>query len=360
LILGTVGDGLRFIVSVIAAFTVWPLGAAERYFDFSGAKLNEAPPGFRSTVGGDGKPGEWKVIEDATGPRTVAPEAKSSVTTRHQVLAQLSRDTADEHFPMLIFEGEAFDDFTLTTRFKTVDGAVEQMAGIAFHIQDEKNFYVARASSLGNSFRVYKVADGQRSPPVGKELEIPKNVWHELTIECKGNEIRCLLNGQQVVPAIKTDNSFAEGKIGFWTKSDSVSYFGDTKIVYRPKETLATLLVRQTLKKYPRLLGLKVFATTGQRKELHVVASDSAVDLGRAATEVEQGVVGRDVVYCGRGKKETLVTLPLHDRNGDAIAAVRFVLQPYAGQTEQAALARAMPILRELETRVRSARDLTQ
>ena len=73
---------------------------------------------------------------------------------------------------------------------------------------------------------------------------------------------------------------------------------------------------------------------------------------------MEQDVVGRDVVYCGRGKKQTLVTLPLHDRNGDAIAAVRFVLQPYAGQTEQAALARAMPILRELETRVRSARDL--
>src|SRR5207249_7336173 len=260
--------------------------------------------------------------------------------------------------PLLIFEGETFGDFALTTRFKTVSGSVEQMAGIAFRVKDEKNYYVVRASSLGRSFRFYEVVEGLRRAPIGPEIEIPSGIWHELAVDCKGNQIRCSLDRKELFAV--NNNSFAEGKIGFWTKSDSVSYFGDTKIVYRPKETLATLLVRQTLKKYPRLLGLKVFATTGQRKELHVVASDSAVDLGRAATEVEQGVVGRDVVYCGRGKKETLVTLPLHDRNGDAIAAVRFVLQPYAGQTEQAALARAMPILRELETRVRSARDLTQ
>ena len=261
---------------------------------------------------------------------------------------------------MLIFEGETFGDFTLTTRFKTVAGAVEQMAGIAFRIQDEKNYYVARASSLGNSFRVYKVVNGVRAPPVGREIEIPKNVWHELSVECKGNEIRCLLDGQAVIPAIKTDNSFSEGNVGFWTKSDSVSYFADTKIVYTPREPLAAALVRQALVKYPRLLGLKVFAATGTRKELQIVASDDAREPGRPATQVEEDVVARNVVYCGRGRKQTLVTLPLHDRNGEAIAAVRVVLQPFPGQTEQAALARAMPIVKGMENRVRSAKDLTE
>ena len=54
------------------------------------------------------------------------------------------------------------------------------------------------------------------------------------------------------------------------------------------------------------------------------------------------------------------MTLPLHDRNGDAIAAARFVLSSFPGQTEQTALARARPILKEMESRVRSAKDLTQ
>jgi len=272
----------------------------------------------------------------------------------------LSRDTTDEHFPMLIFEGESFGDFTLTTQVKTVEGALEQMARVAFRIQDESNYYVARVSSLGRSFRIYKVVNGERAPPIGKEMGIPPKVWHDLTIECHGNEIRCLLDGEQIVPIIKTDSSFLEGKVGFWTKSDSVSYFGDTKIVYTPRESLATRLVRQTLKEYPRLLGLQIFAATNQRKELHVVASDDVRTLGRPATTVEQDVVARDVAYCGRGKKETLVTLPLHDRNGEAIAAARIVLSSFPGQTEQTALARARPILKEMESRVRSAKDLTQ
>src|SRR5206468_1975704 len=105
----------RSISCLAVLIAAWPLLGAERYFDFSGAKLNQAPPGFRSTVSGEGKPGDWQVIEDRTGP-TAPLEAKSSVTTRHQVLAQLSRDTTDEHFPMLIFEGESFGDFTLTTQ----------------------------------------------------------------------------------------------------------------------------------------------------------------------------------------------------------------------------------------------------
>ena len=119
------------------------------------------------------------------------------------------------------------------------------------------------------------------------------------------------------------------------------------------------MLVRQALKKYPRLLGLKIYGTAVARKELHIVASDDAKELGQPAGKVEEDVVARDVVYCGRERKETLVTMPLHDRNGDAVAAVRVVLQPFPGQTEQAALARARPIVKEMENRIRSAKDLT-
>src|SRR5438445_13153409 len=105
---------LRFNIWVIAVVAAESLGAAERYFDFSGAKLNEPPPGFRSTVSGEGRPGEWKIIEDEASAQATLPNVNPSVTVRQQVLAQLSRDTTDEHFPLLIFEGETFGDFTLT------------------------------------------------------------------------------------------------------------------------------------------------------------------------------------------------------------------------------------------------------
>jgi hypothetical protein len=62
---------------------------------------------------------------------------------------------------------------------------------------------------------------------------------------------------KKIIPAI-TDNSFLKGKIGFWTKSDSVSYFSDAKIVYTPRVPYAESLIKETMSKYPRLLGLKI------------------------------------------------------------------------------------------------------
>ena len=82
---------LRFILCAVAVSFAWPLRAAERRFDFSGARLNEPPPGFHSTVSGEGKPGEWKVIEEDNGPSPAPPGGKPPVTPRHPVLAQLSR-----------------------------------------------------------------------------------------------------------------------------------------------------------------------------------------------------------------------------------------------------------------------------
>jgi hypothetical protein len=349
----------RFLALATAVLGVLSARAAERHFDFSQAKMNEMPPGFRSTVSGEDKPGEWKIVEDER-PATLAPsDAASSVTTRRQVLAQTGGSAADEHFPLLIFEDETFDDFTLTTRFKTVSGTAEQMAGIAFRYQDERNYYVVRASSLGKSFRFYKVVDGLRHSIIGPDIEIPKGVWHELSVECKGLEIRCFLNGKQVIPTL-TDSSFSEGKVGFWTKSDSVSYFADTQIVYTPKETLAIKLVRETMKKHSRLIGLTIYARKDETDELQAVASSDPGDLGKPARRYEKDVAARDVTYYGKEEGNAIVSLPLHDRNGDAVAAVRVILKSFPGQTEQNAVIRARPIVAEMEKRFRSARDLTQ
>jgi hypothetical protein len=350
---------LRFLAFTTALLCGWPLRAAERHFDFSQAKLNETPPGFRSTLSGEGKPGEWKIVEDELPPTLAPANAKSSVTARRQVLAKRAGDPADEHFPLLVFEGEIFDDFTLTTRFKTVAGAVEQMAGIAFRFQDERNYYVVRASSLGNTFRFYKFVDGIRSAPVGPEIEIPKGVWHELAVECKGNQIHCFLNGKQVIPAL-TDISFTEGMVGFWTKSDSVCYFADTRIVYTPRETLAIKLVRETMRKYPRLINVNIFARKDEQSELQIIAGNDPADSGKPAGQYEQEVVARDVAYYGKEEGKAIVSLPLHDRNGDAVAAVRVTMKSFPGQTEQNAVVRAKPIIREMERRFRAAKDLTQ
>jgi hypothetical protein len=344
---------LFFCLVSLAAF------AAEKKFDFSEARQGEQPDGFRSAVTGQGRPGKWAVILDDAPPpmELLSPEAKSIF--KRSVLAQLSEDPTDEHFPVLILEEEVFGDFSLTTKFKTVRGKVEQMAGLAFRIANETNYYVVRASSLGNTFRFYKVLDGQRGPPVGPEIVIPSGVWHELSVKCKGNQVICSLDGKELINITDRANPFTLGKIGFWTKSDSVSFFADMKIRYVPREMPAQALVSDMLRKYPRLLDVKIYVA-GSNAPPRLVATKKDADPDRPPGEAEQAVLTKGSIYYGHDRGYVSITMPLRDRNGDVIAAARVVMKSFAGQTEQNALARATPLVKEIQERVQSFADLAE
>ncbi len=349
--------GKKVFCLLFALFADAALGA-ERAFDFSQFPLQSSPTGFVSQVSGAGKSGDWKIIEDEV-PLALAPLSPNAPKAgRRFVLAQLAQETTDEHFPLLIFNGETFGDFTLTTRFKCVSGSVDQMAGIAFRLQDEKNFYVVRASSLGNSFRFYKVVNGERSPPIGPQIKIPAGVWHEMSVAGQGNQIRCSLNGQELFPVL-TDNSFAAGKIAFWTKSDSVSYFADTKIIYTPRVSLAQKIITEMIERYPRVIGLKIFAKN-DANELRVIASNHQNEVGEPGGKVEATVLAKEAPYYAKGGETVSVITPLKDRNGDANGVLRIIMKPFPGQTERNVLARATPIVKAVEARMVSAKDLTQ
>ena len=351
---------MRNHVFLVLALLAVPVGAAERKFDFGEVGEGKTPPGFRSAVTGHGKPGDWKVVLDDVPPLLAPLTPQAPSVTKRAVLAQLAQDPADEHFPLLIFEEEIFDDFTLTTRFKTVRGTAEQMAGIAFRLQNETNYYVVRASSLGNNLRFYKVVNGERGPLAGPETPVPRGVWHDLTIECKENQVRCLLDSKELINLTDKASPFASGKIAFWTKSDSVSYFADTKIVYTPHEPPAQALLREFMKKYPRLLDLKIYVPGKEPKTSRLIASKDAKEIGQTGGKAEADVIGQGAIYYGKEKGSVSVTMPLRDRNGESIAAARVIMRAFPGETENTAIARARPIVKEMQARIESLQDLME
>jgi hypothetical protein len=180
-----------------------------------------------------------------------------------------------------------------------------------------------------------------------------------MTIECKGTSIRVLLNGKEAIPALD-DKTYSGGKIGFWTKSDSVSYFTDTVIQYKPKEILAQLLIKDALRKYPRLVGLKIFASPGEQDDLKVVASLDPEEVGQAAPPEAKQVLEQQGYFYGRGNETVAITLPLRDNNGEKVAAVRVIMKSFLGQTEKNAVARAMPVVHGMENRIQTLKDLVQ
>jgi hypothetical protein len=356
------GYGVRVLACLsLLAVLAARLQAAERRWDFDDQPTNQPPTNCFNTLAGEGKPGTWKVITDEV-PLPLAPLTPDAPKTINKnVVAQLASDTTDEHFPLLILGKEKYTDFTLKTKFKIVDGVTEQMAGIAFRIKDEKNYYYARASALGSNFLYYKVVNGVRiDPPFGIHTNVQRGVWHDLSIECKGTTFRFQLDGQNALAADSLDDlTFTSGRVAYWTKSDSISYFTDTRVSYVPKEPFAQRMVKDTIKEYPRLLGIQVYASP-RAKETQIIASSDEKEIGVAGGKHEVDVIENGTPYYDKEKEMVSVMMPLRDRNGEVEAAVRIKMKSFPGQTEENAFVRATPIIKAMQDRLVTVNSLTE
>jgi hypothetical protein len=330
--------------------------AAELSFDFSTTKAGELPGGYVSLLAGEGRPGRWEVVQAQVAPALAPLNPQAPRTSVKSVLTQSDHDPTDERFPILAYSEEEFADFTVTARMRIIGGQTEQMAGIAFRLQDAENFYVARLSALGQNLRFYKVVTGMRGRLIGPSLPIKTNVWYDLTIRCEGNEIVCLLDGNLVMPPLQ-DMSFSRGKLGFWTKSDSICQFGGASVTYTPIVPLSKQVVADALEKYPRVVDLRLYTLGEEGAAASVVASKHPEDLGTLGGKAEVGAIRHGNMYFGKDKKKATVVLPVRDRNGDPVAAARIVLDSFAGQTENNAIVRAKPIVQLMEEEIATSRE---
>ena len=340
------------------------LGArgAQIQLNFGDFVAGETPTNFHGALAGGGPPGEWKIVLDEA-PRAFAPLMPQITPTtsvaRQPVLAQLSQDPTNERFPMLVYDGETFKNFKLTTQFKIISGVAEQMAGVVFRFQNASNFYVVRVSALGHNLRFYKVVEGVRSDPIGPTLEIATNTWHTLAVQCQGNQITCWLDDRAVMPTLN-DNSFSVGKVGFWTKSDAVSYFGNPTIDYTPIVPAAQSLVRDIIKEYPHIISLRLYTLDSQGQP-RILASKDESEIGRPGTDAEKNAILSGTVSMGHSRGTVTTDMPLNDRNGEPIAAVRVELKSYSlAETQDMVLTRVRKILTDMQKRMLSKADLMQ
>ena len=347
---------MRQIVIFLCAFATWfSAAAAELQFDFGSLTPGSSLGKFHPALLGGGGPVKWGILQDEV-PSAFAPLTdRAPSTARRSVLAQSSQDPTDERFPLFIYDGEQFRDFKLTTRFKIVSGVAEQMAGVVFRFQNESNFYVVRVSALGKNVRFYKVVNGARSKPIGPTCALTLGTWHQLAVQCAGNQITVWLDGQLVMPPLG-DNTFTEGKIGFWTKSDAVSYFADAAITYTPIVPAAQALINTVMEQQPRILGLQIYTRTNDTTR--ILASKEPAEIGAPGTEAELAAIREGTVSFGRDHGAVLVTMPFPDRNGENMGAVRFKLRSFFGETQDNAVNRARILLKLMEALCMSAEDL--
>jgi hypothetical protein len=356
------------VLSLLPLALAGSAAAAEINFDFATGALGQIPPGFVSAVTGSGRPAHWSIVEEAV-PPTLAPiSSKARATSaKTTVLAVQSPDLSTNHFPLLLFTNEVFSDFTFTTRFKIEGGVVDPMAGVVLRAQDASNYYAVRASTEGNLLW-FRVVGGQayEGLGVGVRLPMPKDVWQTLRVECSGSRTRCFLNDQLVIPPPRpgaptndlavNDTTFSGGQIGFWCKADTRCCFAQAAVHYKPRVPFAEVLAREIKNKYPRLLGLNIYANKEPGSAVVVGAFDAAL-LGTPGTKYDEDVIQRGASYYLKDRHTVEVTLPLRDRNGDVAAAMKTKMESFPGETEDTAVARAAIIRNAIEQRMATLTD---
>ena len=196
-----------------------PLQSAgkEFVFNFDSDAFGTLPAKFHEALTGQGAKAQWVVKADPSAP------------SQPNVLAQTSTDKTDYRFPLAIADDGSFQDLDMSVKFKAVSGEVDRAAGMAFRLRDANNYYIVRANALEGNYRLYHVVKGQRVQFAGANVKVASGEWHELRVECAGNHIICYYDNEKKIDA--TDETFKEaGKVGLWTKADSVTYFDDLRV----------------------------------------------------------------------------------------------------------------------------------
>ncbi len=151
--------------------------------------------------------------------------AEDDAPSKPKVLAQGSTDDTDYRFPVA-FTGPEIKDLRVSVKCKPVSGKVDQGCGLVFRLKDAENYYVVRANALEDNVRLYHVVKGSRRQFAGWNGKVASGAWHDLAVEAKGDHFQVFFDNKKIIDA--HDKTIADaGKVGLWTKADSVIYFDD-------------------------------------------------------------------------------------------------------------------------------------
>ena len=203
--------------SVIAcAMVTLALAAGPVKRDFESDAVGAAPLGFELARTGSGAAGKW-IVRGEKG------------ADKNHVLVQESADPTDNRFPLAVLKEGSYKDVTLSVRARPLSGEVDQGFGLVWRYQDANNYYITRCNADEDNCTIYHTVKGSRRAFLNQGVKVAKNTWHTLKLEATGDHFVVWYDGQKVLDA--KDVTFKEaGRVGLWTKADSVIEFDELTV----------------------------------------------------------------------------------------------------------------------------------
>ena len=194
--------------TVIAALVVMAAGSTETV-NFDKESAGKPPSGWTATQTGSGR-AQWAVVPDDSAP------------SKPNVLKQSGQAT----YPVCIKDDTSIKDGSVEVKFKPVSGREDQAGGLIWRAKDANNYYVARANALEDNVTIYHTINGRRTEKKRANMKVAPNQWHTLRVEFVANHFIVRLDGKDALAW--DDDTFKEaGRVGVWTKADSVTLFDD-------------------------------------------------------------------------------------------------------------------------------------
>lgn len=209
-----------------------PAGVA--VVDFKDDSPGEPPKFFVPVVG------NWRIDKDDDNLVLVVDGSQWSRGQTAAGIADRARALYGERYAEFLDNVKAFayfpyavsascDDFQqgeITMRFKAIAGKIDQGAGILFNLKTNGDYLALRANPLENNLVLWKFEKGVRSSVEWvKQTPTSSREWHELKLVVDGPKVEGFIDGKHLLTHKLPSN--VSGRVGIWSKADSVVYFDD-------------------------------------------------------------------------------------------------------------------------------------
>jgi hypothetical protein len=185
--------------------------------DWSSAKED----GGRTVLQVDGR--QWIKGQPSAG---LAAKARTIYGSRHEEFIDSVKAYA--YFPYSV--ARDVDDFRggeISMRFRLLGGQLDQCAGILFNLKPNGDYLTVRFNGKEDNLVLWTFKSGKRSfvKKGAHDVHLKMGEWHRMKIAVEGTQLRGYLDDELLL-----EYTLAEpvaGKVGAWSKTDSVSQFDD-------------------------------------------------------------------------------------------------------------------------------------
>jgi hypothetical protein len=193
--------------------------------------------------------GNWTVVRDAKAGNVaqvdgrqwikgqpsagLAAKARTIYGAKHEEFIDAVKAYA--YFPYAVDKDVTdFRNGSISMRFRILAGQLDQCAGILFNVKPNGDYLAVRFNGKEDNLVLWTFKSGKRSfvKKGAHDKHIVLGEWHTMRIDVAGTQLRGYLDDELLLEY--TLEAPVSGKVGLWSKTDSVSQFANYVVTPAP------------------------------------------------------------------------------------------------------------------------------